>query len=90
MYIWRIAGVRKYFFQGEGGSVVFESIHRPLLYTIVCSVFELLVFLESFGPFLRIVLLFTPFDQELVSYNPVTGEWTTLASMLVPRYEVYI
>ncbi len=28
---------------------------------------------------------FTYCAQELVSYNPVTGEWTTLASMLVPR-----
>ncbi len=83
-----MANCRKYFFQGEGGSVVFESIHRPLLYTTVCAFFELLVVRASFGPFLMIVLLFTPFDQELVSYNPVTGEWTTLASMLVPRYEV--
>ena len=23
--------------------------------------------------------------KELVSYNPVTGEWATLSSMLVPR-----
>ena len=26
--------------------------------------------------------------QELVSYNPVTHEWTTLASMLVPRSQM--
>ena len=26
--------------------------------------------------------------QELVSYNPVTNEWTTLASMLVPRSQM--
>ena len=26
--------------------------------------------------------------QELVSYNPVTNEWTTLTSMLVPRSQM--
>ena len=26
--------------------------------------------------------------QELVSYNPVTNEWSTLASMLVPRSQM--
>ena len=28
------------------------------------------------------------FVKELVSYNPVTSEWTTRASMLVPRSQM--